>query len=37
MSRPLIILYAVICTSLGGLLANEKEEQLFALNDNDIS
>ena len=30
-----IIIYAVICTSLGGLSANEKEEQ-FVLNDNDI-
>ena len=29
------ILYAVICTSFGGLSANEKEEQ-FVLNDNDI-
>ena len=33
--QTIIILYAVICTSLGGLSANEKEEQ-FALNDNDI-
>ena len=33
--QTIIILYAVICTSLGGLLANEKEEQ-FVLNDNDI-
>ena len=33
--QTIIILYAVICTSRGGLSANEKEEQ-FALNDNDI-
>ena len=31
----IIILYAVICVSLGGLSAKEKEEQ-FALNDNNI-
>ena len=31
----IIILYAVICMSLGGLSAKEKEEQC-ALNDNDI-
>ena len=33
--QTIIILYAVICTSLGGLSANEEEEQ-FVLNDNDI-
>ena len=33
--QTIIILYVVICTSLGGLSANEKEEQ-FLLNDNDI-
>ena len=34
--QTIIILYAVICTSLGGLSANEEEEQ-FVLNDNDIN
>ena len=33
MSRPLLILQAVICRSLGRLSANEKKEK-FASNDN---